>query len=296
MRRSLRCTAVVLAVGLTLAGCSSKKKTPVASAPTSAAASTPAATPTPTPSEVATDGVELVRNASVKAEQAGTAKFVMTMKMTVPGQGDVTIRANGAQTLKAPLKARMVMKMAGGGQDMRFETIMTAKAMYMKFPKELAQQMGGKAWVKIVFADLKGLSGVDIQTLIDQSQQSGPTAYVKMLVAAGDVKEVGTETIRGEETTQYSGTVQPEDLTKAFTGDLRKQYSALLKQIGSSPIEMDIWVGADGLPRRLHQVMSFQGNEMDLSMDLYDFGTKVDVTPPPASKTTDLGKLLKKKG
>ncbi len=43
-------------------------------------------------------------------------------------------------------------------------------------------------------------------------QNSSPNQSVKLLLASGDVKKVGDETVRGEKTTHYAGTVNVTDL------------------------------------------------------------------------------------
>jgi hypothetical protein len=311
MRRPLRCTAAVLALGLTLVGCGGDKKKSAPQAPVTAAASSsaPAASAAPTasasesPSASATaaaspseppageDGQQVVRASSAKVTAEGSAKFTMTMKA-----GPVVVQARGAQRFKAPVQARTTMSIEGAGKDVqKMDSLLTEKAMYIKFPRNLAAQLPGKKpWLKMTFADLEKAGGVDMKQLLEQSQQSSPDAYLKMLTAAGDIKQVGTKAIRGEQTTQYAGTIQPEDLAKAFTGKLREQYSTMLESMKAGPIKMDVWVAADGLPRRVHQVMTLQGQQMDMTMDLFDFGTKVDVQPPAAAQTTDMSELMKK--
>jgi hypothetical protein len=297
MRRPLRSASAVLSLALVLTGCGGdKKKAAETAAPstpstTSAAtATTEPATPSPakstsTPKPVAFGAV--LRAAGQKAEAAGSAKFTMTMKMGAAG----SMKATGVQTFTSAT-GRMTMDMTMGGQSLKFETLMTKSAMYMKFPKEMAGQLGGKPWVKFSYKDLEKFSGVDLEEMLSQSQSSGPGAYLKMLTAAKDTERVGTATIRGEKTTQYAGTIKPTDLSKIFTGDQRKQYHSLLKSVGAGKVKVRVWVADDGLPRRIHQIMTVSGQKMDMTMDLFDFGAKVDVTPPAASQTTDMVKLM----
>ncbi|MEO6715116.1 MAG: hypothetical protein ABIM89_17050 [Mycobacteriales bacterium] len=234
-----------------------------------------------------------MRAAGQKADQAGTATYSIVMKTTIPGQGPVTIKGKGVSSLRQPL-GRSSMTMAGANQNISMEVLMTSSALYMKFPKEMAQELGGKAWLKMSFADLQKASGLDLKALLEQSQQSSPTEYLKALVAAGDIKDLGTETVRGTATTHYSGTVTVQALTSAYQGELREQVAGLLKQMGTSPVKMDVWVAADGLPRRMRQVMTVGGNRSDMSMEFLRFGDTLDLTPPPATQTTDLATLMGK--
>jgi hypothetical protein len=293
MTRLFRCTAAALVVATSLAGCSSSK--PKAGSAPSAVASKPAsaeADATTAGQEPAVAGEALVKAAGEKADKAGTVSYSMVMKTTVTGKGEVTTNAEGVSAMKPPLRGRIAMTMNIAGKPVAIEMLMTPDAFYMKYPPDMAKAFGGKLWVKMAFADLEKVGGLNFKQLFEQSQQSSPMAYLKALVAAGDIKKVGKETIRGTETTHYSGTIDPNALTKAYSGALKAQIDGLMKQMGTSPVAMDVWIAADGLPRRIHEVMTVAGNETDIAMEFLKFGATVDVTPPPADQTTDFGKLL----
>jgi hypothetical protein len=56
-----------------------------------------------------------------------------------------------------------------------------------------------------------------------------------------------------------------------------------------------VWVGGDGLVRRIHENFSYAAGgtqtTTDLTVDLSDFGVTVNVQPPPADQTADIGTL-----
>jgi hypothetical protein len=54
-----------------------------------------------------------------------------------------------------------------------------------------------------------------------------------------------------------------------------------------------VWVDGDGYVRKLDESLQAGPASVKLEATLSDFGTKVDVTPPPADQTTDLLQLLK---
>jgi hypothetical protein len=293
MSRLFRCTVAAVVVGMSLTACGGDSKPKAETAATTAASQPGASAAAETTAvDPVAAGAALLKVAGEKADEAGTVSYTMVMKTTVPGQGEVTTNAEGVSSMKPPLRGRISMTMDMAGKPIAMEMVMTPDAMYIKYPPDMAKAFGGKAWVKMAFADLEKVAGLDFKQLVEQSQQNSPTAYLKALVAAGDIKEVGKEEIRGIETTHYSGTITPDALTKAYKGDVQVQMEALLKQMGTSPIKMDVWLAGDGLPRRLHQVMTVAGNDADIVIDLLEYGAKLDVTPPPADETTDIGNML----
>lgn len=228
-----------------------------------------------------------VKAAVAKADAAGTVSYSMTMKTEVPGQGTVSATAKGVSAMKPPVTARMTMQLKVQGQSFAMEAIVTPDAMYMKMPVELAPEFRDKPWVKLDFDDLAAASGLDFSAMMEQSQQTSPVAYLQALVAAGDVRVVGRETIRGTATTRYSGRVTADQMAAAYTGKLREQLKGMMTSLGAQPMSIDVWLGDDGMPRRMRCSMTMNGNKTQMSMEFLQYGTKLDVRPPPASKTTD---------
>ena len=117
---------------------------------------------------------------------------------------------------------------------------------------------GGADWIGV---DLAVDSGV-LDEYLDLGE-GDPARLLETLEAAGAFEAVGSERVRGVETTRYRGTV------------------------ASSRI--DVWVGADGLVRR---ATVGDGDGTNVELELYDFGADVEIEPPPADEVTELGDLL----
>ncbi len=108
-----------------------------------------------------------------------------------------------------------------------------------------AEQAGGKHWIKYAYDDLESLGGGSGAYLKDQMQNTTPNQSVKLLLASGDVRKVGEEKVRGQETTHYSGTVDVADLASQNSNLDRSQLDDLKKQLeqaGVSTETVDIWV------------------------------------------------------
>jgi len=155
----------------------------------------------------------------------------------------------------------------------------------------------GTRWISIDVSQFGG--GSARMSPFDLSNQADPTkalAYLEKV--SNDVRAVGSDSIRGADTTHYHATI---DLAKTVDGahvppgwrDTMKQFAGL---IGTIPA--DVWIDADGLVRRerieidfgqiLHKLgapgTTTDHSVMTETLDYYDFGTPVNVEAPPADQ------------
>ncbi|MFF8317198.1 hypothetical protein ACF06V_08545 [Streptomyces bobili] len=172
-------------------------------------------------------------------------------------------------------------------------------AYYARMGDVFAEQAGGKHWIKYPYEALETLGGGSGAYLKDQMENSTPNQSVKLLLASGDVRRVGEETVRGEHTTHYSGTVEVADLatrnsslTDSQLADLKKQ----LEQAGVTTETVDIWVDDENL--LVKKVEQGQAANGAYSQTAYysDYGTPVDTEVPPAADTADFSDLLQQQG
>jgi len=166
---------------------------------------------------------------------------------------------------------------------------------------QLTEALGAKTkWIKVNIADLTAttLNGVDLSSL-RQLNQGDPSQTLVYLKAAGTVEQKGTEQIGSVNTTKYHATIKLDRVAKLAPADKRKavkdSVDALKTQYGISELPLDVWRDDQGLPRRMAYEISVkvQGQTVktSLSMDLSDYGLKVNAQPPPANQVTDLNKL-----
>jgi hypothetical protein len=107
--------------------------------------------------------------------------------------------------------------------------------------------------------------------------------------ASDDVAVVGSEPIDGAGTTHYQGHV---DLTKiAANGGASSSQVDAAKQLGLDSMPLDVWLDADGLPRRILIDTTFavsgQQATFHMQVDMSDYGAPVDVALPPAGDIRD---------
>jgi hypothetical protein len=237
--------------------------------------------------EKSTDGAD-----SAKVESTTTMGSVMSMT------------ADGALGWGDGLTGTLTITYTGGtmADTMRQlgTTSMEARylpdAYYARMGDTFATQAGGRHWIKYAYGDLESLGGSSGAYLKDQMQNTTPNQSVKLLLASGDVREVGEEKVRGQHTTHYSGTLAVADLAEKNSSLTRSQLDDLrktLEQAGVTTETVDIWVDdRDLLVKKIEKGQTTAGA---YSQTAYytDYGTKVSARTPPASDTADFTELVK---
>jgi len=155
------------------------------------------------------------------------------------------------------------------------------------------EALGGKRWVKLDLSQLGGAAGANGFGGLGSSD---PTSALDSLRGAGsDVHEVGHETLRGVDTTHYRAQI---DLSKALDEvppSQRARVSKSLQALGTGTVPADVWIDGQGRVRKLAMDLNASVGRQHvgtITMELFDFGTPVDVQAPPADQTFDLQSLL----
>ena len=266
----------------------------------------------------ATSVLDLVLASAGRAADAKTSRFEFTMSVSGPN-GPLNLTAKGASDSSVPLMS-LDMDMASvipgtppGGATV--STVFDGKAVYMHFPPELAAGLpGGKQWARLDLASLSKESGIDVAALTAQFNSSDPLANIALLAgASGEVTELGTEDVRGVSTRHLKMNVNlqkaSEQLASNVSGPNAERLKAAVAQaaatVGVDELPMEVWIDADGFPRRLVYEMDLSKAKVPggdgaapttgtakVSMEFFDFGQDVDVKIPPASETIDLAEFL----
>jgi hypothetical protein len=217
-------------------------------------------------------------------DDAGSSRIEMTMTMDAGIRVVATMEGSfefGSQTSEATVTMDALDAPPGTpGLEGTTKMITDGTDVYMKGP--LAETYGGdgKTWGRLDMADMPGVS--------PQANQD-PSQYLDFLRAAGgEPEEVGTELVRGTETTHYATEMEFGDLL-AQGRDL-EEYAEQFEEVGADvgPVAVEAWIADDGLPRRMSMEMEVTGvpglpdevMNMQVTVELFDYGVEVDVTPP----------------
>jgi hypothetical protein len=61
---------------------------------------------------------------------------------------------------------------------------------------------------------------------------------------------------------------------------------------GGEPIPVDVWIDDDGLAHRMVMTAPLQGQEVEVTVEMFDYGEPVDIQVPDESDAVDLQELL----
>ena len=254
--------------------------------------------------------IDPVSAAVTKSEDAGGAKFALTVTATPPTGQAVTVDANGVfdgqsadvtTDLSGALAAAGAPSGTSGQIEIRYLQENGDPVIYANAPALSAMIPGGATWVRLDLETLGKSFGVDLSQFLGQSAQN-PSDALSLLESIGSVDKVGTETIDGVSTTHYTADI---DATKVADQAASQIGGALGQRIQSAvsnasatpaPIPVDVWIGDDGLVRRVVLDLSGthdgQTGSLHLQLDISDYGTPVNVTAPPSSDVFDATSLV----
>lgn len=280
----MKCTggrrvALAAAVAATLAGCTSCTSSGSSAEPDGDGGTSPVS-------------LAALRSAERSTDRAGSARVRST---TVMGT-ELSIEADGVLGWDHGLTGTLTITYTGGttAEAMRglgitsMEARYLSDAYYARMSDAFAEKAGGKHWIKYAYDDLEALGGGGTN-LADQLRNTTPNQSVKLLLDSEDVRKAGEETVDGQSTTHYSGTVAVADVADA---ELRKQ----LQHAGVTTETVDIWVDdRDLLVKKVEKARTASG-ELIQTAHYGDYGVKVSAEQPPAGDTEDFRELLEKQG
>ena len=197
-----------------------------------------------------------------------------------------TAQTNGSQTLastilvqyKPALLIKAVANVEASGQSLHITEIVSSKAMYLKMA-ELSKE-AGKPWVEIPFSELKGSAGAVFSQLLQNVQNNNPQQQAKMLTASKNVRSLGTHTIDGVRTTEYTGSYTTASALAMLSPSQRKVLGPELTQL-TGPIRFSDWIDAQHQVRRTVITESVSGQQIKLTTNTTAINQPVNIKLPP---------------
>lgn len=250
--------------------------------------------------------------ASAVAATRATDGAKVQMKIGFQGGGapqGIEMKADGVADMKAG-EMQMTLDLGGLGAalgngaskvdpaDLKTELRLVDKTLYMQMGVFRKQLPKGKKWLELDAEKIGQSLGIDVSQL---SQYNDPTKMLDYLRSTGKVEEVGSEDVRGVGTKHYRATVDIAKAAKSLGGTGKASGAGLdqlVKFLGDSKVPVDVYIGDDKLVRRMTMRLAPSGSaaasgfEMNMTMDLYDYGTPVNISAPPKSEVYDGSKLL----
>ncbi|HLY86540.1 MAG TPA: hypothetical protein VKO84_08555 [Gaiellaceae bacterium] len=241
-----------------------------------------------------------VAAAATKTQDAGTARIRYTLSFTAPQLQGGTVRINGSGVIDGTSGiVNLDLGSAPRGSGLPAGSSITEIyleqgddfVVYMQLGALASQMPGGKQWLKLDLTKLGKSAGVDLNKLMSGSQLQ-PTDLLSMLKSEGaTVRTVGREKVGGAATTHYHVTVNMAKALEA-EGVSNPTLAGIASEAPSIP--EDVWVGSDGLVRRIELSYGLKSTRMAMSMDLYDYGVNLAIAAPPSNEVYDATQLAQR--
>lgn len=244
--------------------------------------------------------LERIRASSQEVIDAGTSR--MTMSIETSGPTAVTFTGEGAYDYDEKVGSFTLdtSALAAAGFPAELKIVTEGRTLYMNLGSLLG---GGKTWARLDL-DRADELGPQFESLAELGTNNDPRAALAYLAGVNDdVKTVGREKVRGDDTTHYSATI---DLQKAADAvedpDQEKALRNVIDKLGTSTIPGEFWIDGEGRLRRYRSVIDLStvdAGDQQLSgsttsvMEFFDFGAEIDVATPDEAETADLAELLK---
>lgn len=259
--------------------------------PTSAAVALVAALAT-LASGCGASSLDPVAKAAAATSDRGSAKVQLSVT-TSGGPASTALSGSGAFSKDG---SRLSLEVQTGGKTLPFDELFVGApaqpVVYVRSPVFASMLPAGKSWLKVDLGALAKQHGVDLGSLGSASQS--PSDTLGMLEQSGDVRKVGTDTIDGVETTHYHATIDLAKVAASQPGG-KAALDQALKPSGLKTIPADVWIDGNGLVRREQTTVAVstpQGKtSVQTTMTLSDYGTPVDVAPPPDDQVATLPSL-----
>ncbi|MFG2075598.1 LppX_LprAFG lipoprotein [Nonomuraea maritima] len=239
------------------------------------------------PIQVKLAAAEVLTQAAQKTAQVTSYTVDAVVNVKHPQQGGGKMQGRMVYQSQPQLAADLTLDtvdMAGRSLPGGARAVLQGDTLYVKV-SALQDLLGSsKPWIKVPLTEQGG--STEVRQLLDQIQRFDLGNMTQLVTASQDVKAVGTESVNGEDATHYSGTFPVDVAVQQLPADRQEQARKGLAEL--EDVAFDIWVAADGLPRKLAMNGSKQGATLDATLLFKDFNKAVSIEAPPADQVGEL--------
>jgi len=150
------------------------------------------------------------------------------------------------------------------------------KAVYVEYPG-LGRLDHGRPWVRSSESQVSAESEVNLESGANRFSAT----YALLGSEAESVERVGTTSVAGQETTQFTATVAVDRLTSLLSSKLL----AALEKAGATTARLAIFIAPDGEPLQSVLDISVEGGTITVSTSVVQVNEPVSVFAPPAART-----------
>lgn len=227
-----------------------------------------------------------IAEAAEKTQQEPGGRAVMHSLVTVPGKSEsFTLTGHMIYNSEDRAQAVITAPHTATGGPMKMDVVGDGTVMYMR-SSQLGSLPDGAEWMRLDLA-----LGDDLESPVPANVDAkGELALLEAV--GGDVRKLGKEEVRGVPTTRYGGTLSAADQIERLQEEGADSLSSVTKKVGS-PVQVEAWIDAEGLVRRMRLVSSQPSPKgdgtvtVDTRMDFFDFGIEPEIEVPDSSEVFD---------
>jgi len=173
---------------------------------------------------------------------------------------------------------------------------MDVEGLFEGFSAPIGELPPGVNWIEINAPVLTNALGA--------ASAGNLTATLESLRGVSDdVTEVGTEDIRGVETTHYRAEVDParaldeaQDQLDQLPETQREAVGDNLESLGDELLVVDVWIDDDGLVRRQEMafdaVIAGETTHAVTTIEIFDYGADIEIEAPPPDETATFEEIF----
>ncbi|MEU8320351.1 DUF1396 domain-containing protein [Nonomuraea sp. NPDC048881] len=232
---------------------------------------------------------EVLAQAAQKTAEVTSYTVDAVANVTHPQEGNGKVQGRMLYQSKPQLAVDLTLDTVDmGGRNLPggVRAVLQGDTVYVKV-EALKQLVGAtKPWIKVALNEVGDQNQVN--QYLSQIQQFDLANVTKLVTVSKDVKQVGTESVNGADTTHYTGTFPVDAAVGQLPADKQQQARTNLAEL--KDVKFDIWVAGDGLPRKLTLNGSKEGATLDATLLFKGFNEPVKVEAPPADQVGELPK------
>ncbi len=229
-------------------------------------------------------------SASARTAEAKTVRLALTATSATSAK---LLSGTGSYDFVSQRGRFKLQTSLGSGANM----LITPTDVFVKVPQR--NQPTDPSWIRLTQADIDRASAAGSgQFLNSIRRQVDPRTTLDALGAnLPGLKKIGSEKIRGTDTTHLRGRVDlSEKAIAAAPAARREELRAAQEVFGVDGYPVDVWLDNDGRVRRVqYAVSSGEGTAKTtttVKLDLYDFGKAPAISLPADSDIGDAASLL----
>lgn len=232
---------------------------------------------------------EVLTQAAQKTSEVSSYTVDAVVDVSHPQEGSGKVQGRMLYQSKPQLTLDLTVDTAGfGGRELPggARVVLHGDTVYVKVDT-LNKVLGAtKPWIKVPLSEAGDRDQVN--RMLAQVQQFDLASVTRMITTSQDVQAAGNETVNGTDTTHYSGTFPVEAAVQQLPADKQERARQDLAEL--KDVKFDIWVAADGLPRKLTMSGAEEGGSLDATLLFKGFNETVDIQAPPADQVGELPK------